>query len=244
MALSTGFFVKFSFGDPDGVVTSLNSLKWDTGFNYAEHFLDEANLPGAQAATGQMTGRFMGEGVTHYIHQKMFTDLQFSWLCDANMSPYKFMNTWYQYIFQEFDSDGKSIDTINDTKNATFEQMMSAQPETYNRTTRLRFPENYHATVRIAKVEKGPRGDIDRVSQVHLLQEVFPYSVEAIPLSFGMNQLVKCSANFYYGKHRVVYNDISNPTPGVANPAKPDLALDFLNPDGSLNLGSSASGLA
>ena len=37
---------------------------------------------------------------------------------------------------------------------------MAVQPESYNRTTRLRFPEDYHCTVRIAKAEKGPRGDI------------------------------------------------------------------------------------
>ena len=32
-----------------------------------------------------------------------------------------------------------------------------------------------------------------------------------IPLSFGSSQLVKCTANFYYGKHRVVYNDLKTP---------------------------------
>ena len=239
MAFTTGFYVKFSFDSPDGVASSLNSLNWDTDFNYVEHFLDEVNLPGAQAATGQLTGRFMGEGMTNYAHQKMFTDLQFGWLCDANMSPYKFINTWYQYIFQEYNENGEEIDTVSNTRNATFEQMMAVQPESYNRTTRLRFPADYHCTVRIAKVEKGPRGDIDRVSSVHVLQEVFPYSVEAIPLSFGSTQLVKCTANFYYGKHRVVYNDISKPTPATANPAKPDLAQNIVNPDGTLNLGSS-----
>ena len=76
--------------------------------------MDEVNLPGAQAATGQLTGRFMGEGMTNYVHQKMFTDLQLRWMCDANMSPYKFMNTWYQYIFQEYNENGE-IETIQNS---------------------------------------------------------------------------------------------------------------------------------
>ena len=211
MALSTGFFVKFNFNKADGVKATLDGLNWDTGFNFTEQFLDEVNLPGAQAATGQLTGRFTGEGMTNYVHQKMFTDLQLSWLCDANMSPYKFMNTWYQYIFQEFTPEGGEIETIQNSNASTFAQMMAVQEQPYNRTTRLRFPEDYHCTVRIAKAEKGPDSEYSRVSTVHVLQEVFPYAVEAIPLSFGSSQLVKCTANFYYGKHRVVYNDLKTP---------------------------------
>ena len=68
MALSTGFRVKFDFDDPNGVKQELEGqLKYNEGYNYAEQYVDEVNLPGAQAATGQLTGRFTGEGVTNYI---------------------------------------------------------------------------------------------------------------------------------------------------------------------------------
>ena len=208
MALSTGFRVKFDFDDPEGVKTVLeDELKYNEGYNFAEQYVDEVNLPGAQAATGQLTGRFMGEGVTNYVHQKMFTDFQLGWMCDANMSPFKFMQTWYQYIFQEFDGEGQEIPTIENNINESAEKMLSAPAKEYNRTTRLRFPKSYHCTIRIAKAERGPKSDTSRVSTVHILQEAFPYAVEAIPLSFGTSQLVKCTASFYYGKHRVVYND-------------------------------------
>ncbi len=209
MALSTGFRVKFDFDDPAGVKTVLeDELKYTEGYNFAEQYVDEVNLPGAQAATGQLTGRFMGEGVTNYVHQKMFTDFQLGWMCDANMSPFKFMQTWYQYIFQEFDGEGQEIPTIENNTNESAEKMLSTPTKEYSRTTRLRFPRNYHCTIRIAKAEKGPKSDTSRVSTVHILQEAFPYAVEAIPLSFGTSQLVKCTASFYYGKHRVVYNDL------------------------------------
>ena len=214
MALSTGFRVKFDFDDPNGVKQELEGqLKYNEGYNYAEQYVDEVNLPGAQSATGQLTGRFTGEGVTNYIHQKMFTDFQLGWMCDANMSPFKFMQTWYQYIFQEYDTSAQEIPSMETAVNASTENMLSTKPKEYNRTTRLRFPENYHCTIRIAKAEKGPASDTSRVSTVHILQEAFPYAVEAIPLSFGTSQLVKCTASFYYGKHRVVYNDLSPQLP-------------------------------
>ena len=208
MALSTGFRVRFDFDKADGVKSILDEQTFFKGFNFHEQFVDEVTLPGAQAATGQMTGRFMGEGVTNYVHQKMFTDFQLGWMCDANMSPFKFMQTWYQYIFQEFNSDGSVIDPVQELGvGEDEEKAMGASKFEVNRTTRLQYPENYHCTVRIAKAEKGPKGETSRVSTVHVLQEVFPYAVEAIPLSFGTSQLVKCTASFYYSKHRVVYNE-------------------------------------
>ena len=134
MALSTGFRVKFDFddGSDKGVKKVLEQeLKYKDGYNYAEQYVDEVNLPGAQAATGQLTGRFTGEGVTNYIHQKMFTDFQLGWMCDANMSPFKFMQTWYQFIFQEFDTSAQPIPTIETAVNASAETMLSTKPKEY-----------------------------------------------------------------------------------------------------------------
>ena len=133
MALSTGFRVKFDFDDPNGVKQELEGqLKYNEGYNYAEQYVDEVNLPGAQAATGQLTGRFTGEGVTNYIHQKMFTDFQLGWMCDANMSPFKFMQTWYQYIFQEYDTSAQEIPSMETAVNASTENMLSTKPKEYN----------------------------------------------------------------------------------------------------------------
>ena len=130
MALSTGFRVKFDFddGSDNGVKKVLEEqLKYKDGYNYAEQYVDEVNLPGAQAATGQLTGRFTGEGVTNYIHQKMFTDFQLGWMCDANMSPFKFMQTWYQFIFQEYDTSAQEIPTMETAVNASAAAEVSAK---------------------------------------------------------------------------------------------------------------------
>ena len=102
---------------------------------------------------------------------------------------------------------GTLIDPVQELGGEDEEKAMGALKFEVNRTTRLQYPENYHCTVRIAKAEKGPKSETNRVSTVHVLQEVFPYAVEAIPLSFGTSQLVKCTASFYYSKHRVAYNE-------------------------------------
>ena len=76
-----------------------------------------------------------------------------------------------------------------------------------NRSTRLRFPKEYNAGIVIVKAERGVNSEIDRQSQAHVIQEAYPYSVDSVPLSFGMDSLVKVTANFHYSKHFVKYTD-------------------------------------
>ncbi len=69
-------------------------------------FCEEAQLPNVQAATGSYTGRRMGEGSVNYAHSKLYTDFQLGWMCDANMTPLKFLNAWQTFIFGEYSLDG------------------------------------------------------------------------------------------------------------------------------------------
>ncbi len=216
MALSTGYTVKFVLDNGDST-GSLKDYIASTGVSedIYEGFCDEANLPPSQSATGQLTGRYLGEGAISYPHTKMYTDFSLSWMADANMEPYKFAQAWWQFIFQEtnpsdnevYDKDGYYPAKTNlDTKS----MLSDSDTKVRNRSTRLRFPEKYLATVMIGKAEKGHDSDIGRCSTVHVMQEAYPYSVDSVPLSFsGSSQLVKVTANFYYSKHFVKYNDIT-----------------------------------
>lgn len=206
MAMSTGFVVDFSFKNPGGFKSVLDQLL--PGSDIYKIFCDEATLPPSQAATGQVTGISLGEGQRSYPHTKMYTDMSLGWMCDANMEPYKFVQSWWQYIFQEFDPAGGEISTLDQQKfGATYAEMLAATEKPSNRITRLHYPDDYYCTIRIAKAERGPGGEVERVSAIHILQDAFPYTVDSVPLSFGQSQLTKCTANFYYSKHRVVYND-------------------------------------
>ena len=39
------------------------------------------------------------------------------------------------------------------------------------------------------------------------MEECYPYSIDSVPLSYGTSQLTRVSANFYYAKHSVVFQD-------------------------------------
>ena len=211
MAMSNGFAVQFDMG------TNLKKYIESGGVSadVYQGFCDEAQLPPSQAATGQLQGRLLGEGSISYAHTKLYTDVQLGWMCDANMEPFKFVNAWWQYIFAEYepgtdspiDKDGKYEPFVRDNG---FSGMMQVDGKTKYRTTRLRYPDDYTATIRIVKVERGMSSSTERVSAVHVLQDAYPYTVESIPLSFGASQITKATATFHYTKHHVVYNDISN----------------------------------
>tara|TARA_E500000331_G_C17258885_1_gene714338 strand:- start:480 stop:1268 length:789 start_codon:yes stop_codon:yes gene_type:complete len=212
MAMSNGFAVKFDINGTlkkyiDSVVTNADIY---------EGFCDEAQLPPSQAATGQLQGRLLGEGSISYAHTKLYTDVQLGWMCDANMEPFKFVNAWWQYIFAEFQpaaGEGDAVDKDGyapGTTGASFGKIMSTDWKKKSRTTRIRYPDDYTCTIRIAKVERGFDSAIERVSEVHVLQDAYPYTVESIPLSFGASQITKATATFHYTKHHVVYNDISD----------------------------------
>lgn len=237
MAMSTGFVVDFTFQKASGYKSVLDQLL--PGSDVYTMFCDEVNLPPSQAATGQVTGIHLGEGQRSYPHTKMYTDISMGWMCDANMEPYKFVQAWWQYIFQEYDhASGSEISTLDGQQfGASLGQMLSSAEKPSNRMTRLRYPEDYYCTIRIAKAERGPNGDADRVSLVHILQDAFPYTVDAVPLSFGQSQLTKCTANFYYSKHRVVYNDNRN-VGAPSNSLNNLLSQNFVGPGGNLQLGS------
>jgi len=212
MAMSNGFAVKFDMSTKlkkyiDSVVTNADIY---------EGFCDEAQLPPSQAATGQLQGRLLGEGSISYAHTKLYTDVQLGWMCDANMEPFKFVNAWWQFIFAEYQpgaGEGEAIDEDGyapGTTGASFGKMMSSEWKNKGRTTRVRYPDDYTATIRVAKVERGFNSATERVSEVHVLQDAYPYTVESIPLSFGASQITKATATFHYTKHHVIYNDIAD----------------------------------
>ncbi|CAF34269.1 hypothetical protein S-PM2d204 [Synechococcus phage S-PM2] len=178
-----------------------------------KYFCDEAQLPSISAATGQITGRFLGEGQVNYPHTKLYTDFQLGWICDADMTPLKFLNLWYGTIFGEYDVNGNYMDP-NNGKSLRLSSQKDAAGEGNNilneRTIRLNYPDQYLAKCIITKTEKGRSASNSRGSMSYTLLDVFPYSIDAVPLSYGTSQATKVTGNFYYSKHTISYNNISN----------------------------------
>jgi len=156
---------------------------------------DEANLPGSQFATGQLNGLYTGSGQYKYPHTRMFNDLSLSWVCDANMTPLKFLNTW--------------MDSIYDDEYTTILQTSPSDTKyrSRNRSTRLSFPDEYTMSCSILKAEKNNESELGRPSIRYFLEGVYPYAIDSTPLSAGTTQLVKVSANFYYERWYEYYTD-------------------------------------
>lgn len=174
---------------------------------------DEAQLPNVQAMTGTVTGRYMGEGQINYPHTKMYSDFQLSWLSDANMSSLKFLNAWYSFIFQEFDGNGQKIFSSNQTNldlGKLKQESRSKNQVSRSKRVRLNFPDAYLADIVITKTERGKNAPNSRASIAYTMIDCFPYSIDAVPLSYGASQITKVTANFYYSRYTYSMNDISN----------------------------------
>ena len=170
---------------------------------------DEAQLPNVQAATGQITGRFLGEGLVNYPHTRLYSDFQLGWLGDGNLLPLKFLNLWYGYIFNEYEGSGRPILPRGESNGSLSDVKQGASSETAARTVRLNFPQEYLCNITITKTDRGPNAANERAPMSYTMIDAFPYSIDAVPLSYGASQITKITANFYYAKHIVTYNDVS-----------------------------------
>ena len=194
-------------------------------------FCDEAQLPNVQAATAQMTGRFLGEGPYQYPHTRLFTDVSLGFLCDANLTQLKFFQQWYDEIFLD---NGTYLMEDSDVEN-----MMAQGTRTRERKTRLSYPESYTCTTRITKVELGTTnasnyvGYGDRPSVTYMLEGSYPYAIDAVPLSYGSSQITRVTVNFHYVRHSVIFSEISQ-NKNMAQPSTAETATEFFDRTGRL----------
>lgn len=208
--------VGLNFGDnaaTSAAAATDDELKGSNAADVLKMFCEEAQLPNVQAATGNLTGVRMGEGQINYATSKLYTDFQLGWMCDANMTPLKFLNAWHGFIFNEFGADGKDIFTETGKyvrKNASLANLKQETGTLGSRekSIRLKYPDQYQCNITITKTEKGKSAANSRASMMYTLIDCFPYAIDAVPLSYGASQVTKVTANFYYSKYSILYNDI------------------------------------
>ena len=206
-----------------GAIGDINNTSASSAGSTIKLFCDEAQLPNTQAATGQMQGRYLGENQVNYPYAKFYSDLSLTWMCDVNMTPLKFLTTWMHFIFgggddddspQRLDSSGNLLNVIKESAKDALKINTSmslgkikakGKPLEFNRGIRLNYPEDYCGKLTITKTEKGPRAPNERAPIMYILEDVFPYTIDSVPLSYGTSQVTKVTANFYYAKHTVVY---------------------------------------
>jgi len=210
MSMTTAFDVEFDFSKNvpklDGSGTTARATPSFVTSYYANDnrdvvkmLCDEAQLPNVQSATAQITGRYLGEGPISYPHTRIYTDLSLGFLLDADLTALKFLTSWYDYIFQDDHSEAD----YNYTN--TLENASSRSPRPERRTNRIRYMDDYSCTLKIIKTEVNSKAANGRAPIVYLLENCYPYSIDAVPLSYGSSQITRVTANFYYTRHTVAY---------------------------------------
>ena len=207
MSLTTGFDVQFDFKRPDRpfAKTFYSSFNKDV----VEMFCDEAQLPNVQSAVGQVNGRYLGEGSVSYPHTRIFTDVGLGFLLDANVTALKFFTAWYDFIYSE------KMEGYNGTME-TARGALKPEPET--RANRMQFMDDYVCTARIIKSETGRNKSNERAPITYLLENFYPYSIDAVPLQYGTSQIARVNVSFYYSRHTVRYGSVKggyNPMEGA-----------------------------
>ena len=181
---------------------------WEQDESPINMMVEEAQLPNIQSATGQLQGRYLGENQIQYPYARLYSDVSFTWMCDANLTPLKFFHYWYNYMY----SGSKSSDEIGlDESGGSFDgvKKLAGTSGIISREVRMKYPEKYLGKCIVIKTEPGAATVDDRASMAFLLEDIFPYSIDSVPLSYGTSQLTKVSVNFHYAKHTVIDNDIS-----------------------------------
>ena len=206
--------LNFGKGSTSAADTDAN-VQGNKAADVLKMFCEEAQLPNVQSATGNLTGVRLGEGQINYATNKLYTDFQLGWMCDANMTPLKFLNAWHSFIFNEYGPDNNDILEKTGDYAKVGEALSKIKSETgtlgdREKSIRLHYPDEYQCNITITKTEKGRSAANSRGSMMYTLIDCFPYAIDAVPLSAGASQATKVTANFYYSKHTITYNNIQN----------------------------------
>jgi hypothetical protein len=175
---------------------------------------DEAQLPNVSTATGTTNGRYLGGGAVNYAHTRVYSDFSLGWMCDADMTPLKFLTTWNDFIFTESPTEMPN----NKYELSQLKANITGRVKSKQRPIRVKYPDDYMLDVLITKTEISPNAANGRPPISYYIEQAYPYAIDAIPLSYGASQITKVTASFYYARHHTFFVNTKNePTASVRN---------------------------
>ena len=138
----------------------------------------DAVLPTSTLATAEVKNNFMGVP-QQFAHTRFYTDISYSFYIDEDYTLLKIFEGWMEYI-----TSGASRDVEQDHR-------------AYYR--RMRYPDSYKCnTMYINKFEKNYKRTLR-----YRFVNVFPKSIDAVPVSYGSADILKVSVNFNYDRYIV-----------------------------------------
>ena len=138
----------------------------------------DASLPTSTLATAEVKDNFMGVP-QQFAHTRFYTDIAYSFYIDEDYTLLKIFEGWMEYI-----SSGAN-DNVDQDHRAYYRRMK--YPDSYKCNTMYinKFEKNYKRTLRYRFVN------------------VFPKSINAIPVQYGTADILKVSVNFNYDRYIV-----------------------------------------
>ena len=138
----------------------------------------DASLPTSTLATAEVKDNFMGVP-QQFAHTRFYTDISYSFYIDEDYTLLKVFEGWMEYI-----SSGAN-DNVDQDHRANYRRMK--YPDSYKCNTMYinKFEKNYKRTLRYRFVN------------------VFPKSINAIPVQYGSADILKVTVNFNYDRYIV-----------------------------------------
>ena len=138
----------------------------------------DASLPTSTLATAEVKDNFMGVP-QQFAHTRFYTDISYSFYIDEDYTLLKIFEGWMEYI-----SSGAN-DNVDQDHRAYYRRMK--YPDSYKCNTMYinKFEKNYKRTLRYRFVN------------------VFPKSINAIPVQYGTADILKVTVNFNYDRYIV-----------------------------------------
>jgi len=187
----------------------------------------EASLPGSSIATVETSRDYHGI-IERHAYTRLYDDsidLTFLVTLDSNYLQIRFFDYWMKYIVGESDYTDRQL------RNKIVQ--------------RARFPDDYKSTMKVVKFEKDLGSGNDLFSNVleYEFVDVFPKSMNTIPVSYDTSQLLKVTVSMNYTRYFITQtksqtdynyglNFFSNSSTGSILDSIPQEKLF----DGSLNL--------
>ena len=138
----------------------------------------DASLPTSTLATAEVKDNFMGVH-QKFAHTRFYTEISYSFYIDEDYTLLKIFEGWMEYI-----SSGAN-DNVDQDHRAYYRRMK--YPDSYKCNTMYinKFEKNYKRTLRYRFVN------------------VFPKSINAIPVQYGAADILKVTVNFNYDRYIV-----------------------------------------
>ena len=138
----------------------------------------DASLPTSTLATAEVKDNFMGVP-QQFAHTRFYTDTSFSFYVDEDYTLLKIFEGWMEYI-----SSGAN-NRVNQDQQAYYR--------------RMKYPDSYKCnTMYVNKFERNFKRSLR-----YRFVNIFPKSINAIPVTYGPADVLKVSVNFNYDRYIV-----------------------------------------